>query len=70
MSGPIIGGIIAATVGGIIAIKAILTNRAVARLRATDQYLQEFPTERFAPANYAPTDRMRIGKREPKFCFS
>jgi hypothetical protein len=35
MAGPIIGGIIAATVGGIIAIRAINANRAVARLRAT-----------------------------------
>jgi hypothetical protein len=35
MLGPIIGGIIAATVGGIIAVIAIRTNRAIARLRAT-----------------------------------
>jgi hypothetical protein len=33
--GPIIGAIIAATVGGIIAIRAIIAQRATARLRAT-----------------------------------
>jgi hypothetical protein len=35
MLGPIVGGIIAATVGGVIAIRAINANRAIARLRAT-----------------------------------
>lgn len=35
MSGPILSGIIAATVGGVIALRAIQANRAIARLRAT-----------------------------------